>query len=232
MKWARESLEERMPHKHTFSLNIRGTLLAGILTITPLAAVWLVFNFLLGILSAAGAPLARPLGRAAQERWPQLGPWLAEPWVQWLVAVLVSLLVLYAIGWITSRVIGARLFALFERVVERIPLVDTIYNATKQLIDVLRQKPDSSQRVVLLDFPRDGLKTLGFVMRTFVDAQTGEELAAVYVPTALNPTSGFLEIVPAAKVTATDIPTDQAMTMIISSGAVMPERFSLAAPKV
>ena len=216
--------------KSGFSLNIRGYLLAGILTITPLAAVWLVFNFLLGILSAAGAPLARPLAVAAQERWPQLGPWLAESWVQWLVAVLVSLLVLYAIGAITSRVIGARLFALFERVVERIPLVDTIYNATKKLVDMLRQKPDSSQRVVLLDFPRDGLKTLGFVMRTFADAQTGEELAAVYVPTALNPTSGFLEIVPVAKLVASDIPTDQAMTMIISSGAVMPDRFSVAAP--
>jgi uncharacterized membrane protein len=213
--------------KSEFSLNIRGYLLAGILTITPLAAVWLVFNFLLGILSAAGAPLAGPLARATQERWPQLGPWLAEPWVQWLVAVLVSLVVLYAIGAVTSRVIGARLFALFERVVERIPLVDTIYNATKKLLDVLRQKPDSSQRVVLLDFPREGLKTLGFVMRTFADSQTGEELAAVYVPTALNPTSGFLEIVPVAKLVASDIPTDQAMTMIISSGAVMPERFTL-----
>src|ERR1041385_2384198 len=209
-------------------LNIRGYLLAGILTITPLAAVWLVFNFLLGILFTAGRPLATPLARGMQERWPALGPWLQEPWIQWLFAVFVALLVLYAIGAITSRVIGAKLFELFERVVERIPLVDTIYNATKKLVDVLRQKPESSQRVVLLDFPRDGLKTLGFVMRTFADSQTGEELAAVYVPTALNPTSGFLEIVPTACLTATDIPTDQAMTMIISSGAVMPERFSLS----
>jgi uncharacterized membrane protein len=226
MKRGRES--NLMPQRKSgLSLNVRGYLLAGILTITPLAAVWLVFNFLLGILSSAGAPLARPLAMAAQERWPQLGPWLREPWVQWLVAVLVSLAVLYAIGAVTSRVIGAKLFELFERVVERIPLVDTIYNATKKLVDVLRQKPDSSQRVVLLDFPREGLKTLGFVMRTFNDSQTGEELAAVYVPTALNPTSGFLEIVPVAKLVASDIPTDQAMTMIISSGAVMPERFSL-----
>jgi uncharacterized membrane protein len=84
--------------------------------------------------------------------------------------------------------------------------------------------------VVLLDFPRDGLKTLGFVIRTFADAQTGEELAAVYAPTALNPTSGFLEIVPVARLTTSDIPTDQAMTMIISSGAIMPERFSLGIP--
>jgi uncharacterized membrane protein len=211
-----------------FGLNIRGYLLAGILTIAPMAAVWLVFNFLLGVLSAAGRPLAAPLAKAAGQRWPFLIPWLQEPWIQWLTAVIVALVVLYVIGAISSRVVGAKLFQLFERLVERIPLVDTIYNATKKLVDVLRQKPESSQRVVLLDFPHDGLKTLGFVMRTFADARTGEELAAVYVPTALNPTSGFLEIVPTAKLAVSDMPTDQAMTMVISGGAVMPDRFSVA----
>jgi uncharacterized membrane protein len=222
-----------MPRKPSFNLNIQGTLLAGILTIAPLVAVWLVFNFLLGILSAAGRPLVDPIVRGLGERWPQLTPWLRMPWVQWLTAVLVALLIIYAVGAFTSQFIGARLFALFERLVERIPLADTIYNATKKLVDVLRHKPDSHQRVVLIDFPREGLKTLGFVMRTFADAVTGEELAAVYVPTALNPTSGFLEILPVAKLTPSDIPTDQAMTMIISSGAVMPERFSLGpAPQV
>jgi uncharacterized membrane protein len=216
------------PRKPPFNLNVRGTLLAGILTITPLAAVWLVFNFLLGILSAAGQPLVGPIARGLGKRWPQLTPWLSEPWMQWLIAVIVALAVIYVVGAVTSQFIGARLFALFERLVERIPLADTIYNATKKLVDVLRHKPDSHQRVVLLDFPREGLKTLGFVMRTFADSVTGEELAAVYVPTALNPTSGFLEILPVAKLTPSDIPTDQAMTMIISSGAVMPERFSLS----
>jgi uncharacterized membrane protein len=215
------------PPKPRFSLNIGGTLLAGILAITPIAAVWLVFNFLLGLLHAAGQPLASPLAIEIERRWPQSAPWVDAQWVQWTFSVIVALLVLYAIGAVTSRVIGARLLSLFERLVERIPLVDTIYNATKKMVDVLRQKPESAQRVVLIDFPREGLKTLAFVMRTFPDAKTGEELAAVYVPTAINPTSGFMEIVPVAKLTSTDIPADQAMTMIISGGAVAPERLSL-----
>ena len=218
------------PHNPQFSLNIQRYLLAGILTIAPLVAVWLVFNFLLGVLSAAGRPLAAVIADAMEERWPALTPWLADPRVQWLIAVLAAVFVLYAIGAITSRVIGARLLGLFERIVARIPLVDTIYAATKKLVDVLRQKPDSSQRVVLIDFPREGLKTLGFVMRIFPDAKTGEELAAIYVPTALNPTSGFLEIVPVAKLVPCDVPTDQAMTMIISGGAVTPENLSIAQP--
>src|ERR1043166_9053363 len=113
------------PERPRFSLNIQGYLLAGILTITPLAAVWLVFNFLLGILSSAGHPLAAALADGIEARWPQMRPWLDDHRVQWFIAV-----------------IGARLFELFERVVARVPLVDTIYAATKKLVDVLRQKPD------------------------------------------------------------------------------------------
>jgi uncharacterized membrane protein len=84
--------------------------------------------------------------------------------------------------------------------------------------------------VVLIDFPHEGLKTVGFVMRIFTDAKSGEELAAIYVPSALNPTSGFLEILPVAKLFFADISTDQAMTMIISGGAIVPEKMSIARP--
>ena len=84
------------------------------------------------------------------------------------------------------------------------------------------------QRVVLIDFPQAGMKTLGFVMRTFPDATSGETLASVYVPTALNPTCGYLQIVPWSKLVPTDISPDQAMTMVISGGAVMPERLTLS----
>jgi uncharacterized membrane protein len=67
-------------------------------------------------------------------------------------------------------------------------------------------------------------------MRTFTDARSGEEMAAIYVPSALNPTSGFLELLPVSKLFFADIPTDQAMTMIISGGAVVPERMSVTTP--
>ncbi len=75
----------------------------------------------------------------------------------------------------------------------------------------------------------EGMKTVGFVMRSFNDAKTGTELAVIYVPSALNPTSGFLQIVPVTGLTFLDISTDQAMTMIISGGAIVPERMSIAA---
>jgi uncharacterized membrane protein len=104
-----------------------------------------------------------------------------------------------------------------------------IYSAAKKLVDVLRHKPGNIQRVVLIDFPSAGLKAVGFVMHTFPDAKTGELLAAVYVPTAPNPTSGYLQIVPHARLIQTDIQGDQAMSMILSGGAVTPEHISIQA---
>jgi uncharacterized membrane protein len=203
-------------------------LIAGLLTIAPLFAVWLVFNFLLGVLSTFGGPLAAELIVFIDQRFSAAAPWLADGRVRLLLAVLIALLALYGIGAVASRVIGQRVIGLFERIISRIPLVQTIYSAAKKLVDVLQQRPGNDQRVVLLDWPHNGMKTVAFVMRSFSDARTGAELAAIYVPSALNPTSGFLEIIPVADLVFLDISTDQAMTMIISGGAIVPEKISIA----
>lgn len=218
------------PRRPFWHANFRSNLIAGLLTITPVIAVWWVFNVLLNALSFFGQPLADRLTAFLNRTVPGIGATLADPLVRWIIAVAVALLALYVIGAVASRVIGQRLIGLFERIIARIPLVETIYSAVKKLVDVLNQRPGADQRVVLIDWPRDGLKTIGFVMRSFTDARTGEEMAAVYVPSALNPTSGFLEILPVASLIPSDIPTDQAMSMIISGGAVVPDRMSVARP--
>jgi uncharacterized membrane protein len=89
-------------------------------------------------------------------------------------------------------------------------------------MSVLQNKPSGAQRVVLIEFPSPGLKSVGFVTRVFHDAG-GRELAAVYVPTTPNPTGGYLEIVPVERLTATDWTVDQAMAFILSAGAVAPD---------
>src|SRR3546814_6190572 len=90
--------------------------------------------------------------------------------------------------------------------------------------------PDGTQRVVLIDFPHDQMKSVGFVTRVIREQGTGRELAAVYVPTTPNPTSGYLEIVPVELITPTDWTVDQAMSFIISGGAVSPDSIPFAAP--
>ena len=207
--------------------NFQANLVAGLLTITPLIIVWLVFDFFLTTLSNWGHPLAVELTVFLDLNFPFLKPWLDNDVFRYTVGVIVAMLALYTIGALASRVVGQQVIVLLERIIARVPGVQMVYSAAKKLVDVLRQKPGGTQRVVLLDFPSPGLKAIGFVMHTFPDANTGEMLAAVYVPTAPNPTSGYLQIVPYVHLTQTELQSDQAMSMILSGGAVTPDHISL-----
>lgn len=218
---------DKPPRNSLFQANFQKNLIAGLLTIIPLVVVWLVFDFFLETLSNAGRPLADAFAQAIEQQFPDMTPVLENGQVQWVIALLVTLLALYIIGAVTSRVIGQRLWGYIEAAINRIPLANTIYSAARKLVDVFRTKPDNAQRVVLIDFPREGAKTLGFVMRTFTDATSGVDMAAVYVPTAVNPTTGYLQLVPVSKLTPSDMTSEQAMAMIISAGAVMPAQVSV-----
>jgi uncharacterized membrane protein len=132
------------PRKSPFNFNLQTYLIAGLLTITPLIAVWLVFDFLLGVLFQAGHPMAAALADFIDDRVPAHASACGFR-VHWIIAVVVALLVLYAIGAVASRVIGIRLIGLFERIIARIPLVEAIYSATKKLVGVLQQKPEASR---------------------------------------------------------------------------------------
>jgi len=213
-----------MAEKQSQSLHIRRYLLSGVLTVIPLWVTWLVFEFVFNQLSKVGTPWVRVFSRSIQGEYPTLARWLLEPWFQSVVAVLLILVGLYLIGWLVSRVVGRRLLNAFEAMVARLPMIQNVYGLVKKLISALQQKPDKVQRVVLIEFPSPEMKTVGFVTRTMVDAATGKELAAVYVPTTPNPTSGYLEIVPVERLVSTDWTVDQAMNFVISGGAVGPDR--------
>jgi uncharacterized membrane protein len=223
-------MAENPPRRNPFAFNIRGNLVAGILALAPLLAVWIVFRFLVEILFEAGAPLAAPIANAVESAVPELAPVLSNPVVEQTIAVLLALGVIYAIGFVTSRVIGMRLMGTFERVIARIPVVEIVYSAVKKLANVIRRRPDEVSRVVLVEFPHPGARAIGLLMRSFKDARTGEDLAAVLVPTAPNPTTGYLQIVPAKSLTPTDMSLDEAMSMIISGGAQVPDRITLERP--
>lgn len=210
--------------KNSLLPNFQRNLITGILTIIPVWLTWVVFNFIFEQFSKLGMPWVRAASRAVEDSAPSLAEWLLAPWFQQTLAVLITLLGLYLLGWTATRVIGKRLLNLLDLMMERIPFVQQIYGATKKLVAALQQKPDGVQRVVLIEFPSPELKTVGFVTRVLKDEKTGRELAAVYVPTTPNPTSGYLEIVPVERLIETDWTMDQAMTFIISGGAVAPEK--------
>jgi uncharacterized membrane protein len=198
--------------------------LTGLLTLLPIWLVWIVFKFVFAALSGLSQPLIGPLVAGVAASDPAMFGWLSASWVQTAIALFATVAFIVGVGALARRVVGQTMLRWFEAVIARIPLAKTVYGSARQLLDLLQTKPDGVQRVVLIDFPHSEMKSVGFVTRVLRDETTGAELAAVYVPTTPNPTSGYLEIVPMDKLIPTDWTVDQAMTFIISGGAVSPER--------
>lgn len=199
-------------------------LLIGILTVIPIWISWLVFEFVFKQLSKIGMPWVRMLSKVLEQIIPTSALLPVAPWLQPAMAAVLTLIALYLLGYITTLVIGKRLLSLVDWFMNRIPFVQTIYGGVKKLLAALQQKPDSVQRVVMIAFPSPEMRTVGFVTQVFKDHLTGQELAAVFMPTTPNPTSGFLEIVPVDKIISTDWTMDEAMTFIISGGTMAPDK--------
>jgi uncharacterized membrane protein len=197
--------------------SLQRNILAGIITIGPLFVTYLIFSFLFETLAKAGLPIVQLLAVFFPAEW------FSAPWVQSVLAILLTLAVLYVVGRISSVVAGREAFKLFETLLERLPFVAKVYTSVRQLLDSMMAKKGTSQRVVLVDFPIRGQKSIGFLTRTLSDAASGRPLAAVLVPNAINPTSAFLQILPLEQVIETDLTMEQAMSMVMTGGAVGPE---------
>lgn len=204
-------------------LRLKRYLITGLLTFMPLWVTWLVFKFIVGFLADLGAPLVAALVGALGWVSPQVAEQLSHGWVTYVLALLLTVITLYMLGFLANRMIGQRFLHAFDNLLQRIPLVDTIYGGTKKLMTVLQNKPSGAQRVVLVEFPRKGMRVVGFVTRVMQEEGTGREMAAVFIPTTPNPTGGYLEVVPLNELTPTDWTMDQAMAFIISGGAVAPD---------
>jgi len=204
--------------------SLQSNILAGILTIGPLFVTYLIFSFVFSELAKAGLPVVTLLETVFPAAWP------VQPWVQSSLAIVLTLVLLYVAGRITSLVIGRQAFRLFEALLERLPFVAKVYTSVRQLLDTMMAKKETSQRVVLVDFPIPGQKSIGFLTRKLTDSTSGVQLAAVLLPNAINPTSAFLQILPIERVTETNLTMEQAMSMLMTGGAAGPEtiRFSEA----
>ena len=210
--------------------SLQRNIIAGILIVIPIwVTVW-VITFLITLLIQFGSPAAMQLGIWLAPTSPNLAALFQAEWFQDAVAVVVVLVGLLVLGVVGRAVIGRRLLAAFDAVMARIPLVQSIYGSARKLIQTVQTKPDGQQRVVLIEFPSPGMKAVGLLTRIFTDPATGVEIAAVYVPTTPNPSSGYVELVPSSTLIPLDWTVNEALTFIISGGAVAPESFAWSGP--
>jgi len=199
-------------------------ILAGIITIGPLLVTYLIFSFLVGILAKVGLPVVWVLAAIFP------GDWITQPWMQFLLAVVLTLVVLYVVGRVMSQVVGRQALRVLEAALARLPFVAKIYSSVRKLIDTMMAKDDSVQRVVLVEFPMPGQRALGFLTRTLIDSASGQVLAAVLLPNAINPMSGLLQVMPIDRVQETNLTVEQAMSMLMTGGAVGPEEILFTRP--
>lgn len=144
---------------------IRRNVVAGILTFIPIwITVW-VISFLVGLLVALGSPFVRAYVSWLRIHSPTLAAGFSAEWFQGTISVAIVLAGLYVLGEIATAVAGRRLLAAFDYVMARIPVVQSIYGAARQLVTSFQTKPGGAQRVVLIEFPSPEMKTVGLVTR-------------------------------------------------------------------
>lgn len=155
---------------------------------------------------------------------PTIGPTLAIVPGIGLMATMLSII---GIGMFAANMVGRRVVLFWDRFFLRMPVVRSIYNAVKQIVDAFMASGSSAfQRVVLVEYPRRGLYAIGFL----TGHMSGEALArpdnllAVFIPTTPNPTSGMLVMVPLEDVTHLEMTVDEGLKLIVSGGVFNPSR--------
>ena len=194
--------------------SIRSMLLAGLVVWLPILVTFAVIRFIVELLDHSMALLPHAY---QPEQWigfhlPGLG-------------VIFSFFLLFITGFFVTNFMGQRLMSWSESLLERIPLVRSIYNATKQVIQaVLSTNSQAFRKVLLIEYPRKGMWTLAFqtgLVGSEIEHHTGEPMLCIFVPTTPNPTGGFLMMLPKSDVIELSMSVDNALKFIISLG-VMP----------
>ena len=195
---------------------LRRYLIAGILLWLPLGVTIFLVRFLMTQVdkSIAWVPEAYQPGTLLGVNIP--GLW----------GLLFAIMVLLTTGMLAANFLGRSVVGLWESALERIPIVRSIYSATKNFAEIVFSDTNQSfKKVLLIEYPRKGLYGLAFQTATDlgeVQARTGSEVVCTFVPTTPNPTSGFIIIVPKEDVIELDMEVDEALKMIISLGVVVP----------
>lgn len=203
-------------------MRFRRNIVAGLLAIIPLWFTYVVMSYLVNLLIGAGKPTVNTFARRLRTDNEFLSDLLMAYWFQSTMALILVLITLYLLGILANAVVGRRMLYYVDKTMEYVPLAKTIYSATRTLMNSLQHDQTVRQRVVLIEFPSRDMRAIGFVTATFIASDTGEEVAAVYVPTTPNPTSGYVEIVPSHRLVWLDWSANDAMAFIVSGGSLTP----------
>lgn len=200
---------------------LRRYLAAGLLVWVPLGVTLLIVKFLVDLMDQTLLLLPQSLR--------------PDTWLGWRIpgfGILLTAAVVIVTGLVVTNLLGRQLVNLGEAVLNRIPLVRTIYTSAKKITETIFSGTGKSfRKVVMVEYPRRGMWTLAFLTGDApgeVESRTGVEMVNVFIPTTPNPTSGFVFIVPRKDVLELAMSTDEGLRMILSAGVVVPDAPRLA----
>jgi len=200
--------------------SIRNAFITGIIVVLPLSVTVIVINF---VLVRLGTPASNFFFQFLD------GEFRDQPAIRLIleiISVIVVFLLITALGYGSRFFIGRMFLTSFERLLGRVPFINTVYRTVKQIVDtVSAQNKAVFQEVVLLEYPRPRSYAIGFLTSTArgeTQNVTGEHIVNVFVPTTPNPTSGFLLMLPEKDITPLQMTIADGMKLIISGGAVVP----------
>jgi uncharacterized membrane protein len=192
--------------------SLRRYFITGLVVIAPVGVTVFI---LVWIFDRIDAILGRVFGTFIGYRIPGVG-------------LLALVLLLIGVGWVAQQAVGGRLISMTKNWLSTFPVTRGIYSAASQIVESLVvDKEKFFKACVLAEYPRAGSWALGFVTSDApgeISAAVGEELIAVFVPTAPNPTSGVLVFLPHAKVRRLRMSVEEAFKLVLSGGVVLPEQ--------
>jgi uncharacterized membrane protein len=194
---------------------LRRYLVAGLLVWLPLGITYILLRFLIGLMD-------RSLKYVPERFLPEAWLGISIPGL----GVILTIIVLLVTGLLAANFVGRSVVGGWESLMERIPIVRSIYSAAKNFAEIVfSESGNAFNKVILVEYPRKGLYTLTFQTASDVgeiQGRTGEDVVCCFVPTTPNPTSGFIIIVPKKDTIELDMEVDEAVKLIMSLGVVVP----------
>jgi len=197
--------------------NVRRRLLSGLLVVVPLGISAFVINFLYVI-------TAKPLASVIRMLLGELPRFYVG-----IISVAVFLGLLYVIGLVTTAFIGRKLLNLAEAIIRRIPVVKTVYTASKQVVEAVSNTNASTnyKSSVLVEFPNPGALSVGFVTGR-ITSSDGVEYLKVFIPTTPNPTTGFFQLITPDRVLQSTLSVEDGVKFMMSCGIVSPDTLEVS----
>ncbi|PCJ02811.1 MAG: hypothetical protein COB14_00935 [Alphaproteobacteria bacterium] len=212
-------------HARGPAARLRGYLFAGIVVTAPISiTIYLTYVFLTFVDSKVAGLLPRDWYDAlyGATTFPGIG-------------LVISLIGFILIGWFATNFLGRLIIRISEYIVDRMPVVRTVYSAIKQIFETIMASQSSAFReVVMLEYPRRGVWSIGFITGTSegqIQDFTEAETMNVFVPTTPNPTSGYLLFVPRDELKFLDMSVEEGVKLVVSAGIITPEEGTSAEAK-